>query len=137
MSDISIPEGFRKYHSPKRFPEKIGPLYFKKEDEDLYRFGFFADETHCNANGIIHGGMMMSFMDETLGQMVWRATGRKPCATISLNFDFVSSAKPGEWLEMKGHITRQGVSVVFIRGELYAGDRIVLTADGIWKVLGR
>lgn len=136
MTQNSVPEGFRKYSAPKKFPEKIGPLYYKKE-EDNYRFGFLPDESHTNAHGIIHGGMMMSFMDEVLGQTVWRAIGRKPCATITLNFDFVTAAKAGEWLEMSCTITRQGVSVVFIRGELLAGDKIVMTADGIWKVIGR
>ncbi len=136
MSTHSIPDGFRKYSAPNRFPEKIGPLYYKKEGE-TYRFGFLAEENHTNYHGIVHGGMMMSFMDEVLGQTVWRAIGNKPCATISLNFDFVASAKAGDWLEMRCSITRQGVSVVFIRGDLFAGDKIIMTADGIWKIIGR
>lgn len=136
MTQTSIPEGFRKYSAPNKFPEKIGPIYYKKED-DRYRFGFLADESHTNYHGIVHGGMMMSFMDEVLGQTVWRAIGNKPCATISLNFDFVASAQAGQWLEMSYSITRQGISVVFIRGELLVGDKIILTADGIWKVIGR
>ncbi len=136
MTPRSIPEGFRIYSAPNKFPEKIGPLYYKKEG-DQYRFGFLADESHTNYHGIVHGGMMMSFMDEVLGQTIWRAIGNKPCATISLNFDFVASAEAGDWLEMNYSITRQGVSVVFIRGELLVGDKIIMTADGIWKVIGR
>ncbi|MBL4907224.1 MAG: PaaI family thioesterase [Sneathiella sp.] len=136
MSLNVIPDGFRKYSAPNKFPEKIGPIYYKK-DADGYRFGFMPDDSHTNYNGLVHGGMMMSFMDEVLGQSVWRALGNKPCSTISLNCDFVASAKPGEWLEMSYSITRQGISVVFVRGELLAGDKIIMTADGIWKVIGR
>ncbi len=81
--------------------------------------------------------MMMSFADEMMGHKVFRAVGKKPCATISLNFDFVASAKEDDWVHMNCSITRQGVSVVFVRSELYVGERIILTSDGIWKIFGR
>jgi acyl-coenzyme A thioesterase PaaI-like protein len=136
MSNPQIPEGFRLYEAPDRFPGKIGPLYFKRDGED-YQFGFLVERGHTNANRILHGGMMMSFADEMMGHHVFRATGKKMCATISLNFDFVASAKEGDWVDLKCKITRKGVSVVFIRGELYVGGEIILTADGIWKIFNR
>lgn len=136
MITDQIPEGYRRYEAPDRFPEKIGPLYFKREGED-YSFGFLVESGHTNANKILHGGMMMSFADEMMGHKVFRAVGKKPCATITLNFDFVAPAREGDWVHMKCSITRQGVSVVFVRSELYVGEQIILTADGIWKILGR
>lgn len=136
MTPSAIPDGFRLYEAPDRFPEKIGPLYFKRE-EDSYRFGFLVERLHTNKNKILHGGMMMSFADEMMGHKVYHATGKKRCATISLNFDFLASAVEGDWVYLKSNITRQGASVVFIRGELYVGDKMILTADGIWKILGR
>ncbi len=136
MTVKNIPEGYRLYEAPDRFPEKIGPLYFKRDGEK-YDFGFLVTKQHTNANKILHGGMMMSFADEMMGHKVFRAVGKKPCATISLNFDFVASAKEDDWVHMNCSITRQGVSVVFVRSELYVGERIILTADGIWKIFGR
>ncbi len=136
MTLNQIPDGFRQSATRGPFAEKIGPLYFMREEE-TYRYGFLVDESHTNYNGILHGGMMMSFMDETMGQTIWHAVDRQRTATISLNFDFVASAKVGDWLEMKCKIVRQGVSVVFIRGELMCGDTIVMTADGVWKIIGR
>jgi acyl-coenzyme A thioesterase PaaI-like protein len=136
MTEQNIPAGYRLYEAPDRFPEKIGPLYFKRDGEQ-YDFGFLVTRQHTNANKILHGGMMMSFADEMMGHKVFRAVGKKPCATISLNFDFVAGAKEGDWVHMNCSITRQGVSVVFVRSELYVGERIILTADGIWKIFGR
>ncbi|WP_025897897.1 PaaI family thioesterase [Sneathiella glossodoripedis] len=136
MTAQNIPEGFRLYQAPDRFPEKIGPLYFKR-DGDHYDFGFLVTRQHTNANKILHGGMMMAFADEMMGHKVFRAVGKKPCATISLNFDFVAAAREGDWVQMKSSITRQGLSVVFVRSELYVEDNIILTADGIWKIFGR
>lgn len=136
MTLHTIPDGFRPFLARGRFPEKIGPLYFKREGES-YSYGFLADESHANAHGVIHGGMLMSFLDEALGQVVWRAVNKKRCATISLNCDFVSSGKPGDWIETRMEISRQGLSVVFMHGELLAGEKTILTADGIWKIIGK
>ena len=137
MTVNSIPEGFKISKNRGPFADKIGPLYYKKEDDGSFRYGFLPDESHTNYNGIIHGGMMMSFADEMLGHKVWHAIGKKMCATISLNFDFIASAKQGDWVDLKCSITRKGMSVVFIRGELVVDDQVILTVDGIWKVFNK
>ncbi|MBE7635363.1 hypothetical protein GUA87_00780 [Sneathiella sp. P13V-1] len=136
MTSSNIPEGYRPYQAPDMYPEKIGPLYFKREGEE-YSFGFLVEKGHTNFNGVLHGGMMMSFVDEMLGHKVWHAIGKKMCATISLNFDFIASAKQGDWVDLNCKITRKGMSVVFIRGELVVDDQIILTVDGIWKVFNK
>ena len=136
MTTSKIPEGYRIYQAPEMYPEKIGPLYFKKEG-DQYQFGFLVEKGHCNFNGMLHGGMMMSFADEMMGHYVWNAVEKRRCATISLNFDFLAGAKQGDWIDLNCNITRKGMSVVFIRGELMIGDQIILTADGIWKIFNQ
>jgi acyl-coenzyme A thioesterase PaaI-like protein len=136
MISSSVPEGFRPFVSRGRFPDKIGPLYFRKEGEE-YSYGFLADESHANGNGVIHGGMLMSFLDEALGQIIWRLLDKKRCATITLNFDFISSAKPGDWIELKAELSKKGIAVIFVRGELLVEGNRILTADGIWKVIGK
>ena len=136
MTLSSVPEGFRPFVSRGIFPEKIGPLYFKAEGEN-YTYGFLADESHANGNGVIHGGMLVSFLDEVLGQIVWRLLDKKRCATITLNCDFVSSAKPGDWIEVKAEISRRALAVVFVRGELLVRGERIMTADGIWKIIGK
>lgn len=136
MTVFSVPPGYRVMKGPGTFPEHIGPFYFKRDGEQ-YSYAFHALPHHANANGIIHGGMMVTFIDEIMGTDVWRAAGKKPCATISLNCDFVAAVKPGDWVEARTTVVRRGVSVIFMRGELVVGDKIVLTADGIWKAIGR
>lgn len=136
MTAFSPPAGFRIMKSPGTFSEYIGPLYFKRDGEQ-YSYAFHALPHHDNGNGVIHGGMMVTFIDEIMGTDVWRAIGKKRCATISLNCDFVAAVKPGDWVEARTNMVRKGVSVIFMRGELVVGDKTVLTADGIWKVIGR
>jgi uncharacterized protein (TIGR00369 family) len=97
---------------------------------------FRVGEKHLNPNGIVHGGMLMTLADQALGIMVWRSIDQKPCATITLNCNFLAPAKLGDWLEARAEITRRGRSVVFVGGRIQCGDRVLLTAEGIWKVLG-
>lgn len=135
MTRSPIPEGYHPFSAKGTFPEKIGPLYFKRDGE-TYSYGFLAEEAHANGNGVIHGGMLMSFLDEALGQIVWRLIGKKRCATISLNCDFVAASKPGDWVDLKADLSRKGQAVIFIRGELLVNDDRIMTADGLWKVIG-
>ena len=136
MTSSLIPEGFRPFASRGLFTEKVGPLYFK-EDGDNYTYGFLADESHTNGNGVVHGGMLFSFLDEALGQIVWRSVDKQRCATITLNCDFVASAKPGDWIETRSEISRKGIAVVFVRGELLVRGERIMAADGIWKIIGK
>lgn len=136
MTSSSIPEGFRPYESRGPFMEKVGPLYTKSEGGSTI-FGFLADESHANSNGIVHGGMLLSFLDEAMGQNVWISVDKKRCATITLNSDFVASAKPGDWIEARSKISKKGLAVIFVRGELHVGDQRILAADGIWKIIGK
>lgn len=122
---------------PERgFPVHVGTFYVKQSD-DGWRYGFVAEPRHANVGGVVHGGMLMTFVDDMLGISVWQAVERQPVSTIQLNSRFVSPARPGDFVECVPELQRVTRSVVFIRGELFVGNRLVLSADGVWKILGR
>lgn len=117
------------------FPETVGTFWGKQVD-GAWRYGFLAEERHANIGGVVHGGMLMTFVDDLLGRSIWYAVEKKPISTIQLNSRFVSPARPGDFVECKPEIQRVTRSVVFVRGELFVGERLVLSADGVWKILG-
>ena len=41
----------------------------------------------------------------------------------------------GEFAEIEVEIVRATRSLVFLRGVMRVGDRVVATADGVWKIL--
>jgi len=49
---------------------------------------------------------------------------------------FVAPSHQGETLIGSAHIVKKTRSMVFVRGELFVEDKVVATADGIWKILG-
>lgn len=77
----------------------------------------------------------MSFLDHVLGKLVWQALGDRVAATVSLNTDLVAAARPGDWIEAAGEVTRKSSSLVFACGRAYVGESTLATAAGMWKVL--
>lgn len=131
-----IPAGFEPMPSAGGFEDMVGPIYMRRDENGAYRLAFRARADHANPRGVVHGGMLMTLSDTVLGMAVWRAVGNKPCATISFNCHFVAGARPGDWIEANAEIVRRGRSVVFMRGEILAGDRLLGAVEGVWKVLG-
>lgn len=129
-------QGWKRYPTEQGFEHHIGPLWYRKRDDEVVVFGFRAGLQHLNPMGIVHGGMLVTFADHVLGSLVWHRLGRKPCATASLNSDFLSSAKLNDWIEGVAEITRLGRSVVFVRGQILVENKTILTVSGIWKVIG-
>jgi acyl-coenzyme A thioesterase PaaI-like protein len=133
-----IPPGYELLRNQRGFAEHVGAMYLRKPtDGHTLAFGFRVASHHLNQGGVAHGGMLVTFIDHALGALVHTAAGRKPCSTISLDCNFVSPGKLGDWIECTAEIGRVTSSLVFVEGKLMAGSRTVLQAKGIWKVLDR
>ena len=130
-----IPHGFEPLGPTGNFPAMVGPFHVSRATTPS-RFGVRLTEAHTNARGVCHGGMLMAFADHLLGYAVIEAVGLEPIATISLATDFVRAAMPGDWIEGTAEVVRVTRSVVFMRATLRCGDKVVLTASGVWKRLG-
>jgi acyl-coenzyme A thioesterase PaaI-like protein len=116
----------------------IGPI-LKKSDAPpgvAKRFRVALQPHMLNGGGNAHGGFLMSVADIIMGYSVKEASEGQSSSTVSINCDFVAGAVGNEVLEGTTTITRKTRSLVFVSGELSAGGRTVLTATGIWKILG-
>jgi uncharacterized protein (TIGR00369 family) len=132
---LSRAGGWEELPAEGGFDRLVGPLY-RRAAPDGWACAFLADERHANRRGVVHGGMLVTFADHALGMNVWHAVGGKPCATVTLSTDFVSAARPGDWVECDCAVTRVANALVFVRGRVHVGERTVLTATGVWKRLG-
>jgi uncharacterized protein (TIGR00369 family) len=133
--DENPPEGFTLSTSRGPYTTHNGPFYQRTTAEG-FRHGVRVKSRHCNARGITHGGMLMTFADGLLGTAVFRET-KTVALTIRMNSDFLSSARPGEWLEGTARVTRATRSVAFCEAELFVGERPVMKATGVFKLMGR
>jgi acyl-coenzyme A thioesterase PaaI-like protein len=133
MSFDPAAEGWRLMKG-SAMPAGVGAPWAKRVDE-RWRYGFLTTTEHLNPNGVVHGGMLMTFADQGLSMLAWEAAQRAPCTTIQLNTHFLAAVQPGEFVELNGDVTRATKGLVFVRGILSAGDRDVAAVDGIWRVL--
>jgi uncharacterized protein (TIGR00369 family) len=127
--------GWERHHEAGLI-DLLGPLW-RRDDQGVRRIAFLAEERHRNFRGVVHGGMIMTFMDQALGIAAWEANGYQPQATIQLDVQFIDAVRPGEFVESIATVARQTRSLLFMRGEARVGDRVVTTANGIWKILGK
>ena len=78
----------------------------------------------------------MAFADRSMGMTAWYANEQQPQATVQLDMHFVDPVQIGDFVEAKCTVVRRARSLVFMRGELVVGTRVVATASGVWKTLG-
>lgn len=136
--DDDVPPGYELLRNQRGFSAHAGAMYVRKpKDGHSLAFGFRARQHHLNQGGVVHGGMMVTFLDHSLGVLAHGAAGRKPCSTITLDCSFVAPGKLGDWIECTAEIGRVTSSLVFMEGKLTANGRTIMQAKGIWKILDR
>lgn len=107
---------------------------WRKWDGDRWIYGLQTRRDHANRFGAIHGGILVAFADHTLGNVVDTVSDGARHATIQLNTHFLAAAEPGEFLELRGEVTRATGSMAFVRAIVSAGQKDVLAVDGIWRI---
>jgi len=132
IAEARAPEGFEPSRSRGPFTSHNGP-FFHKVTEDGFWHGFRVLDRHVNSHGIIHGGMLMTFADGLLATAVWRETGAR-AVTIRMSSDFVDMVRPGEWVQGTARVTRAARSVAFTEAEVLVGERVIVTATGVFKL---
>ncbi|KAB1074844.1 PaaI family thioesterase [Methylobacterium planeticum] len=116
------------------FVDLVGPLYRRPRDG---AYAFAAAAKHANLIGVVQGGMMMTFADRALGVTAMAAAEGANCVTIEMQMHFIGVGRIGDWIVAHPRVTQRTGSLVFMRAEVTAGDRLVATATGIWKILRR
>jgi acyl-coenzyme A thioesterase PaaI-like protein len=114
----------------------VGP-FWTRQDGATHRYAFLAERKHHNRRGVVQGGMLMTFADRSMGMTAWYANEKKPQATVHLDVHFIDAVQIGEFVEAHCCVVRRTRSLIFMSGELVVGTRVVATANGVWKALGK
>ena len=131
--DNDIPEGYKTLAGVNPAEDYAGPYYYKKIDGGLC-LAFRAGAQHGNGIGTLHGGVLMMFADYTITMTALNGY-KENCATISFNSEFIGPGKVGDLVEAKAEVIRRTNSMVFIRGEVFSGDNILLAFSGVARRL--
>jgi len=114
------------------FSAHVGPIWSRQEG-DAWAYGLLTGPQHANRAGLVHGGLIATLMDQGLSAIAWEAVQRQPCVTVQLDTHYLSAARPGQFLEARGRVTRVTASLVFVQGEITADGQAVSSGVAILK----
>ena len=77
---------------------------------------------------------MMTMIDLTM-VVAAKNSRDEMLVTVSLNSEFVDSGRAGELIEGVGELVRRTRSLAFTRSRIYTGDRTLLTASAVLKII--
>ncbi len=74
-------------------------------DGDVYTTTFIPKPTHQGYQGIVHGGIMATLLDEIMARLVWIKAG--PAATAKIAISYRHPASVGQPIIVRGWITAE------------------------------
>src|SRR6201984_2430880 len=108
-----IPAGFEPHFRKSPFTDPWEPLYSRRTEKAVH-MGLRLDKPHTNSRGLIHGGLIASLADNSMGYSCAQAMGEtSSLVTISLAVDFIGSAQLGQWLAVESEAIRTGSTICF------------------------
>ncbi|HYF21794.1 MAG TPA: PaaI family thioesterase [Caulobacteraceae bacterium] len=125
--------GWRRFDTHDTFDTVVGPFYFRKEQDGRVRCAFRAEPKHMNAGRRMHGGCLMTFADIALFMLAYEEMEGSRGVTVQLDSTFLDAARVGDLIEATGEVTRAGGSLVFVRGQITTGERLLFTFSGVIK----
>lgn len=131
---MKMPEGYSTDPGFDPAEDHIGPFYYRRDGREP-AYAFVAADRHCNAHGIVHGGILMTFADYALCMAATDHYTGESCVTVSFNSEFVSAASIGELIECSAEVTRKTRSMAFVRGEISTSGNVVMTFSAVVKRL--
>jgi uncharacterized protein (TIGR00369 family) len=127
------PDGFVPFERRGPFSRHNGPFFHRPNAAET-EHGFYVLRRHCNGFGIAHGGLLASFLDGLLGHAVSDDAGRA-AVTIQLSLSYLAMARTGEWVRGEARVTRRTADVAFAEAKACVGERDVVRAAAVFKLL--
>lgn len=103
-------------------------------DKEFSRITFEVNEMLMNPQGTLHGGIMATVMDISMGHLLRKTIG--PGITVEMNTQFLRAAPPG-LATAEGRFIKKGRSLSFMESRLWGADgKLAALTTATWKMLG-
>ena len=97
-----------------------------REEGSETRVALTVSERHRQANGVVHGSVIHGLLDTIMGVQVFRANGRKPCATSEISIRYLQPVFDGR-LEATARVLKAGKRLNTVEGTVWRdGDAIAV-----------
>jgi uncharacterized protein (TIGR00369 family) len=94
-----------------------------------------ADDRHLNANGTVHGGVLATLVDATMGAAVRTTTGESETpATSQLSIAYLRPGKPG-LLNGSAKVIKQGESLLVVEADVEQDGKPLIHAVATFAIV--
>jgi uncharacterized protein (TIGR00369 family) len=134
MDTHAAPEGFGPHFKSSPVTAAWEPL-FSRRGERSVELGLWVREAHCNSRGFVHGGVIATLADNAMGlSCVACHLGVKGALTVSLNVDYVATARLGQWLQITPRVIKAGGSLDFVDALITADGETTARASATFRI---
>jgi len=132
-----IPAGFIPLFRSSPFLDLLGPIYNLRTDRGLV-IGLRVEDKHCNARGLVHGGLLSSLADVALGyNSAFAQEPPTPIVTSSLTIDYAGTAKLGDWITIESDVQKVGKRLAFANCYFIVESVRIARASAVFSVITR
>jgi uncharacterized protein (TIGR00369 family) len=130
-------DGFKRHFRQSPATDPWEPLWSKASGGG-FTLALHVADAHCNARGLLHGGIISALADNAMGlSCVMASDNAFSLVTVSLSLDFLGMAKVGAWLEFVAKPTKIGRTMCFASVEAIADGKIIARATGVFQIVPR
>jgi acyl-coenzyme A thioesterase PaaI-like protein len=102
-------------------------LVFRIDDDDVCRSEFSPDELHCGWDGITHGGIIFSVLDDVMAN--WIHLNGMRGFTAKCDIRYKGSLPTGTKVKLEGHCIKQRGRLIVMQGKMLRVDSDELVAE--------
>ena len=131
-----IPPGFEPHFRQSPVTDPWEPLYIKRSGPDFI-LALRIDRQHCNARGLLHGGVISALADNAMGLSCILQMQNVSALTVNLAVDFLHVGKIGHWLEVRARPDKLGRTLSFAIARIFADDDLIARASATFRIIAR
>ena len=128
-----VPDGFAPHFRKSGLTDPWEPL-FSRHTGDAIVIGLRAGPAHANSRGFVHGALITALADNAMGLSYGLALdGASGLVTVGLSVDFLSTARLGQWLEIRPVVLKSGRNLSFCSATVHADDTLCARANATFR----
>jgi uncharacterized protein (TIGR00369 family) len=104
-------------------------------DDGTARLVVDVDDRHLNPAGSVHGGMLATLVDTTMGAAVRSAVDGEVPATSQLTVTYLRPGSPGE-LHVTARVSKRGQSLTMCEAEVEQDGKTLVHALATFALVG-
>jgi uncharacterized protein (TIGR00369 family) len=135
------PPDFKPHDRSSPVTDPWAPLYSARGPGQV-RIGFVLDTQHCNARGMLHGGVIAALADNAMGLSLGAALGEAAkiagvsgIVTTNLNVDYLGVAQKGQWIEITPRVVKATSGSGVVDALITANGEIIARANANFRIL--